>query len=190
MDKLSFNDVFNYDVNSLLAHKCKMNERIKNSFVTKLEPHHYPDETMSTKILSLLHLFCHSDSIKEIIRLRKEIVSEIENMQNEISKMRGFIFNIVNRNTDKVYGILKDGFTIHDRDQYIKKVMSYHEIECKVNSQTHNSHEGYFHISVPKLGYHHSSALWGDMVALENLMNGKYARLPDLTYNVGTLQFG
>ena len=144
MDRINFNNNLTYDANSHFVSQYKLNQRIRESFVTKLEPHHLPDKIMSIKISLLLDLFCCSDSIKETIKLKKEILNELHLMHEDISATRSYIFNIVNKNSDHVYGVLKNGFTASDRDLYIRKLMCYHEVKCKITELTHTHHEGHF----------------------------------------------
>lgn len=173
-----------------LAPKNDIHERIANSFVTKIEACHYPDDTQRKTISDLLDRFCCSDSIKEVIAIKKQLSRELNNIEEDIHNMREQIFSIVNRDTDQVYGILKQNFTSNDRDQYVKKLMYHHEVQRAVTEITGSYFEGCFAITVPRLGSHHSNPLWGDMAALQCLINGVSAKVPDLTYNVGCYQYG
>jgi len=190
MDKINLCSSSNHHSVSSLPQISNKNERIANSFVTKLEAYHYPDNAQRKTISRLLDKFCCSDSIKEVISIKKEISRELDIIQNNIYDMRKQVFNIVNRDTDRVYGILNQSFTVNDRDRYIKELMYYHEVQKKITEVTHGHFDGNFAITVPKLGSHHSSSLWGDMAALERLINGEPAKVPNLTYNVGCYQFG
>lgn len=156
----------------------------------KIEACHYPDDTQRKTISDLLDRFCCSDSIKEVIAIKKQLSRELNNIEEDIHNMREQIFSIVNRDTDQVYGILKQNFTSNDRDQYVKKLMYHHEVQRAVTEITGSYFEGCFAITVPRLGSHHSNPLWGDMAALQCLINGVLAKVPDLTYNVGCYQYG
>jgi len=188
MDRLGINGLLNSEPVLIHDYQYNLNRRIRDSYVTKLEPHHTPDEFMSSKILLLINTFGYSDSIDYTISLKKEILAELNNMHTELSELRKSIFDIENRGTNQVYGILKNGFTASDRDFYIKKLICYHDAVCKVTNVTKTEYDGYFFIQVPT--FHHTSSLYGDIAALESILEGNDAKLPDLTYNLGDLQFG
>lgn len=165
-------------------------EGINNSSITKLEACHYPEHYQRKKINSLLERFCHSDSIRDIIAIKKELSNELKEMRLDIAETREKTFEIINRGTEQVHGVLRTNFTTNDRDNYIKKLMYYREAQEKIADITEKYYEGNFAIPLEKLGGHHSSSLWGDMDALERILDGGTARVPDLTYNVGHYHYG
>lgn len=190
MDNINVSRSSNVQLVSFLLEGNERRERIASSFITRLEAYHYPDNHQRERINNLLENFSNSDSIKEVMTIKKELSDELRSMSAEISDIREQSFDIVNRNTNQVYGVLSENFTIHDRDNYIKKLMYYREAQEKIAEVTQKCFDGNFAIRVSKLGGHHSSTLYGDMTALESLIKGESAKVPDLTYNVGEWQFG
>lgn len=167
-----------------------LKKQVDKAFVTQLEAHHYPDEAERGNISGLLEKLCQTDSVDELLCVSTSVISELKIMQDDIYNMRKHVFNIVNVNTAQVYGVLNDNFTIHDRDQYIKKLINYYEACKKIKGITETNPIRTSNIYITRLGGHHSSSLWGDMLALECLMSGGKANVPDLTYNMGEYQFG
>lgn len=119
------------------------------------------------------------------------------------------MFIIHNKHTKDVYGTLVDNCTTNDRDNYIKGLVNLHKIIDEVSASLHNrsgssGNEKPYTAFINTLSQfksilggpfilHHSSALYGDLLALfmimsESALNPKIPRIiPYFSHNMSTL---
>lgn len=159
-----------------------------DAYVTQLEAHHYLTEHLKKEISPLIHEFKTTDSRQRAEELKAEIGEKVLCKKHELFELRDKHFEIVNANTDDVYGVLKEHSTTRDRDEYIRHLMDYFQIKAELEkiAATPGMNANW----KKELYMHHSTKVYGDLKALERLLDGNAAKVPALTYNQGSLQFG
>lgn len=158
----------------------------QNSYVVELSANHIPTEIQEKPMLLLIDNLKTTDSKSKSESLIDKIKVKSKELANNIEWMRDTYFTIENNGTDDVYGRMSDGYTDTDRDAYIRALVHYQQCDNKLKSLINDPN-----FSMKKeLTPHHSGQVHGDWVALEKLIEGKKAKLPDLTYNCSDLQCG
>lgn len=128
---------------------------------------------------------------------RDDIYPELSDFVNSLMNKRKNVFEVINEGTDEVRGALREGMTIEDRDGYIRELFFVYSLKVKIDE--HRVDKGYKESKVDTLlSPHHATALYGDLKAINFLIQGgdqdlpfqEHVFVPDLTYNKGALQFG
>ena len=154
----------------------------KDSFITKLEPHYFPTEPQKEPMALLINKLKTTDSISESNALSDQIKDISKQLAKDIQMMRSTCFTVENDDDDDVYGRLSDGYTKMDRDNYIRALIQYHQYDDQLKSLKNGSS---FSIK-NELAPSHVSVAYGDWEALNSLLNGGTAKLPNLTHNRGS----
>lgn len=173
-----------YSTQNLIPQKHM--ESHQHSFVTELSANHFPTEAEGKPMSTLINKLKGTDSIADAKKLTNEIKTAAQKLANNIQEMRNNYFTVENENTDWVYGRMAEGYTDSDRDKYIRALVHYFQCDNELTSLPNDLDFSIRRIAAP----HHSGQVYGDWKALENLIKGQSAYLPDLTYNRGSTQFG
>ncbi len=153
--------------------------------VTRLDDIPLPTEAQLTRI----------DETVELLRnlrgeeARKPVRDEIIRSKEALSHLRNEIFEVLNEDTDDVFGKLREGRTRADRNDYIQKLQCYELLRTNIEKMQ-DEHELRANEVNSVFDEHHSTALYGDLKQLRLAKEGKEFTLPDLTYNRGSRQFG
>lgn len=157
-------------------------------FVTQLEACHCPNEVQEAKIKNVSKLIDQletTDSIKQIKELKNQIKTDICNIVEKTDNMRAEHFYCKNSGADQVEGFLKENSTYIDRDNYIQQLVFLKEVLVEIERSKYLKDN-----SLSEYGLGHITAVYGDLKSLDELLSNAPAKVPDLTYNKGRIQFG
>lgn len=161
------------------------NENTRNACVCELNGNHIPNSSQREFIKMVVE---HYEKAESKVK-RDEIAVEIKAFMNDVSKMRNDVFEVVNENTDHIFGRLKANCTEVDRDRYIQKLNTIFELNDEIGKS--KEYKGFANGEVDKaLWLHHSSSLYGDLESLAAVREGEREQVPALTYNKSSIQFG
>lgn len=106
---------------------------------------------------------------------------QFEQLFLEVRTLRSQTFEYVNKDTDRVYGKLREGYTAADRDIYIAKLGELHTLLTAIDKLSKANE----HVDTKAVAFiHHGSFIFGDLKALS-----KGKPVPDFSYNSGSIQF-
>lgn len=165
-----------------------------NAYVTKIDRKYYTASNNPCDARLLLDDIITTDSIIKLNELKEELSQKLISMSDVLYEQRSKFFVIKNKYKDDVYGELSSNATLGDRDEYITKLIEYHDIKTRINQLSDkddasgNRNVNRYSNIVPHM--HHSGVLYGDLRAIDNIMAGLPGKIPDLTYNQGSCQFG
>lgn len=157
----------------------------RNAYVCEMNGNHIPNNAQSAFIKMVVEHYEKSESRVS----RDEIAVKIKEYIDDVYKMRCDVFEIVNDNTNQVYGRLKENCTEVDRDKYIQKLNALLELNDEIKRV--KDYKGFASGKVDDALYlHHSCSVYGDLQSLSSLQKGERSQVPELTYNRGSSQFG
>lgn len=182
-----------------------------NAFVTELTAYHLTGKYQRPYILDILYQIETTDSISDFEQLKDQVKDYLLKMQNELMAKRDRFFVVHNNDSANVYGVLADNIKIHDRDLYIKELVSYYEIIKNLKDIHVERVEGFYSFKgVSAQPFHEmqdivtillddassgnsvricdSSSLYGDLSAIHNLMCDMPSKVPDFIFNCGNIE--
>ncbi|WP_050788069.1 NleF caspase inhibitor [Providencia alcalifaciens] len=104
------------------------NDESLSPTVSALNANHFPTPSQEELISVLVTAYSTSQNIEE----RESICCKLKELRDELIQQRENIFEFVHEGTDDVFGILREGKTANDRDEYIRKLMTFHAIGEKI----------------------------------------------------------
>ncbi|HBN1812450.1 TPA: T3SS effector caspase inhibitor NleF [Escherichia coli] len=161
--------------------------------VSELNHNHFLSPELQDKLDVMVSMYSCTRNNDE----REGIYQELSAFVSELMDKRNSVFEVKNENTDEVVGALRVGMTIEDRDSYVRDLFFLHSLKVKIEESRQGKEDSeckIYNLLCP----HHSSELYGDLRAMKCLVEGcsddfnpfDIIRVPDLTYNKGSLQFG
>ncbi|EJW5750885.1 T3SS effector caspase inhibitor NleF [Escherichia coli] len=161
--------------------------------VSELNHNHFLSPELQDKLDVMVSIYSCARNNNEL----EEIFQELSAFVSGLMDKRNSVFEVRNENTDEVVGALRAGMTIEDRDSYIRDLFFLHSLKVKIEESRQGKEDSkckVYNLLCP----HHSSELYGDLRAMKCLVEGcsddfnpfDIIRVPDLTYNKGSLQCG
>ncbi|EHR8837577.1 type III effector [Shigella flexneri] len=160
--------------------------------VSELNHNHLLTPELQTKLDVMFAAYSNARNNDE----RDDIYPELRDFISGLMDKRESVFEVLNVGTDEVKGVLREGMTTEDRDEYIRGLFFVYSLKVQIGE--FRADKGYEKSKVDALlSPHHSSELYGDLKAMNTLVQGRdqdlplqeHIFVPDLTYNKGSLQF-
>ncbi|HAT8012410.1 NleF caspase inhibitor [Citrobacter rodentium] len=161
--------------------------------VSELNHNHFLSPELQEKLDVMFAIYSCARNNDE----RENIYPELRDFVSSLMDKRNNVFEVINEDTDEVTGALRAGMTIEDRDSYIRDLFFLHSLKVKIEESRQDKEDWKCKV-YDLLCPHHSSELYGDLRAIKCLVEGcsddfspfDTIKVPDLTYNKGSLQIG
>lgn len=186
------------------------NGQENDSFVTQLTAYHLTGRYQKQYVLNIMQKMEMTGSVREFESLKYQMREHLQKLQLELIERRNEFFITKNEGSPDVYGELANNIDPQYRDLYIKNLISYYELIKSLKEISDNikfesgmsvagGYQSFSDIqdaaimflddsfSMESLRLPDSSSLYGDLSAVNNLMQDLSARVPDFTYNCGPI---
>lgn len=174
---------------SILEITCQLNK----VSLSALDPSLYPNDAQKQERERFIEE--NFVQVSDVInREQSEYFSGLlEKKVDNLSELRERFFELHGQGTDQVHGILRGGFTLKDRDNYIRELIDFDELTKEIKVELIKRYGDIFtEEAVNRMtgrALLSSDELRGDFIALKHLSVMESGRLPDLTYNKGTVVY-
>lgn len=156
---------------------AKYHPQASHSVVSALTAHHYPTEVQMEKIDEWINHYSMQSK-------QQNIISEFIDMKMDLIKKREDVFFIVNEGTYLSCGLLKEGKSEIDRDDYIQTLNVFYTLSEKIKDKlAEGEHNRFYEALCQSLVFSSPSYVCGDIESLGMLYNAsKGYTVPDFSH--------